>query len=210
MTFITVTENILITPAFNFTLHNKPTLEIGNNGHTTLTLNCNAHQYIELPDSGVPCLENLSSCDKGFTFKLTLMFTDLNSAEKTYILSSGGDVAFNSGMGIYVHNYQLIYGVKKGFYHWVGSYNMSNSLKLNTWYNYEISWSLKSGVSVIIDGIEVIHVTAWSPSPGVEKTNPVLIGKTTGANTTTCMKIRDLFTWTASRDILVDHGVLPG
>lgn len=210
MTFITVTGDVLITPSFNFTLHHNPTLLLENNSHTVLVLDCSQNQSVELPDKGVPCLEDLQNCKKGFTFTLEIEFTKLDPAEKTYILSSGGDVETASGMAIYIQSNQLIFGVKQGFYHWTGKYDLTGKVKLNQWYKYEISWSLTNGIAVIIDGIQVIHETAWTPSPFIPTTNPVFIGTTANANTTSCMNVRDLFTWTIHREVLVEQGILPG
>ena len=210
LTFITVTGNVLVTPSFNFTLHNKPALLLENGSRTTLVLDCSKNQYVELPDSGIPCIEDLDNCKKGFTFKMQLQFTQIDTAEKTYILSSGGDVETASGMAIYIQSSQLIFGVKQSFFHWSGKYDLTGKLNLSQWYKYEISWSYEKGISVIIDGYQVINEPQWTPSPGIAKTNPVLIGKTADSNTTSCMNVRDLFTWTIHREVLVDQGILPG
>lgn len=210
LTFINITGNVLITPSFNFTLHNKPTLLLENNSHTVLVLDCSQHQYVELPDKGIPCLEDLDKCDKGFTFTLQIQFTKLDPSEKTYILSSGGDVETASGMAIYIQSYQLIFGVKQNVFHWTGKYDLSGKVKLDEWYKYEISWSVTTGISVVIDGYEVIKEKAWTPSPSIPKSNPVFIGATANPNSTSCMNVKDLFTWTVHREVLVDHGVLPG
>lgn len=175
-----------------------------------LVLDCTQNQYVELPDEGIPCLEDLNNCTNGFTFNLELQFTKLDPAEKTYILSSGGDVETASGMAIYIQSSQLIFGVKQSMFHWTGKYDLTGKLKLNQWYRYEISWSLTSGISVIIDGYEVIKEKVWTPSPGIPATNPVFIGKTANASSSSCMNVRDLFTWTIHREVLVDQGILPG
>ncbi|KAL4231419.1 hypothetical protein ACF0H5_008996 [Mactra antiquata] len=137
------------------------------------------------------------------------MFTKIDVAEKTYIVSSGGDVAGSSGMAIYLHSNILIFGVKKGIFHWTGTYNMSGIVQENVWYKMEISWNQDKGIKVLIDGFIVILETKATPSPSNSNTHPVLIGKTEGSNYTSCIKVRDLFTWTTHREILVDHGVLP-
>lgn len=210
LTFLSIVDNILITPTFNFTLHNQPKLELETNSHTALVLDCSKQQYVELPDKGIPCLESLEDCNDGFTFKLEVLFTKLEPAKKIYILSSGGDVVGSSGMAIYTHSYQLIFGVKLGLNHWTGRYDMTGIIKENQWYKFEVSWNVTKGILVLIDGYEVIKTSYWTPSPVIAKTNPVLIGKTEGSNDTACIKVRDLFTWTTHREVLVDQGIVQG
>jgi len=210
MTFLGIEHNVLVTPAFNFTLHNKPTLQLVNDSHTILILDCAKQQYVELPDQGIPCLEDLGNCHAGFTFKMQVQFTALDAAEKTYLLSSGGDVETASGMAIYIQSYQLTFGVKKGMFHWTGKYDLTGTVSINAWYAYEISWSETTGLLVLINGFQVIKETSMTPAPSIAHTNPVLIGKTAGNDYTACMHIKDLFTWTVHREVLVDQGILPG
>ena len=208
LTFQSIIGNILITPAFNFTVHGNPVLNLQEKGQTALVLN-GSRQYVELPDKGIPCLEKLSDCKNGFTMKLEVKFTHVDVTKKTYILSSGGDKSGTSGTALYLQSNQLIFAVKQGIFHWTGSCNVTSLIKTNVWYSIEVSWSMK-GITVIINGNKVIDQTRGTPYPGTSVTHPVLIGKTEGANYTAYMMVRNLFTWTASREILVSHGVVNG
>lgn len=208
LTFQSIIGNILITPAFNFTVHGNPALNLQEKGQTALVLN-GSNQYVELPDKGIPCLEKIADCQNGFTMKLEVKFTHIDVTQTTYILSSGGDVTGSSGTALYMQSNQLVFAVKQGTFHWVGTCNITSLIQINTWYNIEVSWSLK-GLFVIINGQRVIEQTKPTPYPGTSVTHPVLIGKTFGANYTAYMMVRKLFTWTASREILVSHGVVSG
>lgn len=133
MTFEAISEDVLITPSFNFTLHNNPTLLHENNSDRALILNCTKHQSVELPDRGIPCLQDLQNCKKGFTFTLEIKFTKLDPVDITYILSSGVDVETATGMGIYIQNNQLIFTVRQDFYHWTCKFDQTGKVRLNQW-----------------------------------------------------------------------------
>ena len=208
LTFQSIIGNILITPAFNFTVHGHPKLELQEKGQTALVLNC-SRQYVELPDKGIPCLENMGSCKNGFTVKLEVKFTSIDVLQKTYVLSSGGYMSGTSGTALYLLGNQFVFAVKQGMFHWVGTCNITSLIQTDVWYNIEVSWSM-TGIIVYLDGKKVIDETKGTPYPGTSVTHPVLIGKTEGSNYTACMHVRNLFSWTASREILVSHGVVPG
>ena len=190
-------------------MHGHPVLNLQEKGQTALVLN-GSKQYVELPDKGIPCLEDIGNCTNGFTIKLEVKFTHIDVTKKTYILSSGGDKSGSSGTALYMQSNQLIFAVKQGVFHWVGTCNITDLIQLSAWYSIELSWSMKTGASVVINGKKVIEETTRKPYPGTAVTHPVLIGKTQGANYTAFMLVRNLFTWTASREILVSHGVVPG
>ena len=208
LTFQTIIGNILITPSFNFTIHGHPALKLQQKGQTALVLN-GTKQYVELPDKGIPCLEKISACKNGFTMQLEVKFTHIDVTKKTYILSSGGDKSGTSGTALYLQGNQLVFAVKQGIFHWTGSCNVTSLIKLNIWYNIQVSWSMK-GITVVIDGKLAIYETLGTPYPGTSVTHPVLIGKTEGANYTAYIMIRNLFTWTTTREVLVSQGVING
>ena len=208
LTFQTIIGNILITPIFNFTVHGHPLLKLQEKGQTALVLN-GTKQYVELPDKGIPCLEKMADCHNGFTMRLEVKFTQIDVTKKTYIISSGGDKSGTSGTALYLQGNQLVFAVKQGIFHWTGACNVTTMIKLNVWYNIEVSWSMK-GITAVINGHLVINETGGTPYPGTSVTNPVLIGKTEGANYTAYMMIRNLFTWTTSREVLVSQGVIDG
>ena len=210
MTLMKIVGSLLITPTFNFTVHGNPKLELQNNSQTALVLDCSKSQYVELLDHGIPCLQDLDNCQKGFTFHLEALFTKIDLQEKTYILTSGGDQNAYNGLALYLHSNLLTYGVKKGMKHWAASANIQNVIGTNTWHMFEISWMEQTGLLVLINGFEVIKEKGWTPSPGRSHSNPVLIGKSIDNNYTSCMKVRNLYTWTIQREILVTSGVLQG
>ena len=209
LSFHTIIGNILITPTFNFTVHGNPVLNLQEKGQTALVLN-GTKQYLELPDKGIPCLEDIGKCSNGFTMKLEIKFTHIDTTQKTYIISSGGDKSGTSGTALYIQSNQLVFAVKQGTFHWVGTCNTTSLIHLSLWYHLELSWSFTAGASVVMNGKKVIEETIGKPYPGKSVTHPVLIGKTEGTNYTAFMWVRNLFTWTASREILVSHGILAG
>ncbi|KAL3863376.1 hypothetical protein ACJMK2_005133 [Sinanodonta woodiana] len=205
MTFINMKDKLLITPTFNFTVHGTPKLELANNGSTNLVLN-GSGQSVELPDQGIPCLQDLKNCTHGFTFKLEVNFLHINTTQHTYLLSSGGNVENTSGIAFYLSQGKLACAVKMNGTHWIS--NMAIQFNTENWYTFQISWTPLNGCTVLLDRYR-LNMTMQVISTSVTfKTHPVFIGSSHNVTSTAFMKVRNLYTWTANRETLISNGMI--
>jgi hypothetical protein len=66
---IQIKDNILVTPNYNFTVYKNPVIRKEANGKTVLVLNTTG-QYVELPNKGIECIQDMTKCDSGFTLRV--------------------------------------------------------------------------------------------------------------------------------------------
>ncbi|KAK3600843.1 hypothetical protein CHS0354_014207 [Potamilus streckersoni] len=205
MTFITIKDNILITPKFNFTVHGTPKLELNNNGSTNLVLN-GSGQYVELPDTGIPCLQDLKNCTNGFTFNLEVNFLQINTTQHLYIFSSGGNVENTSGIAFYLNQNKLTCAVKMNGVHFMSSLDIN--FITDHWYTFQVSWTPLKGCTVLLDRYK-LNMTMYTIHTAVTfVTHPVYIGSSHNVTYTAHMKVRNLYTWTANRETLISNGTI--
>lgn len=152
--FISVGGNLLHTPAHNFTVHGHPLLvQSASLNKTAVVLNKTA-QYIEYSSHTNlhSCIGNILHCTTGFTFTFDLQFLHAPSlTSKTYILSSSGPL--NPGIEMYYFNHTFYLSVMTTQI-WVLEFPYGFSVE--TWHKYRIVWSEISGLTLHIDGMNVI------------------------------------------------------
>ncbi|XP_052098806.1 uncharacterized protein LOC127733493 [Mytilus californianus] len=200
--FIEIKGNVLVTPEYNFTVYKNPTIRPENNGHAVLILNTTG-QYVELPNKGIECIQDMTKCESGFTLSLEIKWLDINSTNKRYIFSSGGDKVNNSGLALYLWHGELYCSAKKDKTIWTAKAKLN--VKAGEWHSYQVSWNKKDGFVVYLDGQVFMQHSIKYPNPAQPGTFPLLIATTPGYNETSLMEVRNLYTWTASRDVLINH-----
>jgi len=205
--FIRILDDILITPLHNFSVYGHPFLTPEKDGGAILILNTTS-QYVELPNTGLECLQDLTTCDKGFTLNVEIKVYKVNTTDKNYIFSSGGDQVNSSGIALYLWKGELYCSTKWNKQIWTAKKILS--VKDNEWHSYQVSWNEETGFLVYIEGILFMKNTIHLPNPVQDKTHPLLIAKGFGSDVTTLMDIRNLYVWTASRDVLICENVIQG
>ncbi|VDI09439.1 Hypothetical predicted protein, partial [Mytilus galloprovincialis] len=200
--FMAIKGNVLVTPEYNFTVYKNPTIRPENNGHAVLILNTTG-QYVELPNKGIECIQDMTKCESGFTLSLEIKWLDINSTNKRYIFSSGGDKVNNSGLALYLWHGELYCSAKKDKTIWTAKSKLN--VKAGEWHSYQVSWNKKDGFVVYLDGQTFMLHSIKLPNPAQPGTFPLLIATTPGYNETSLMEVRNLYTWTASRDVLINH-----
>lgn len=205
--FMAIKGNVLVTPEYNFTVYKNPTIRPEKNGHAVLILNTTG-QYVELPNKGIECIQDMTKCESGFTLSLEIKWLDMNSTNKRYIFSSGGDKVNNSGLALYLWHGELYCAAKKDKVIWTAKAKLN--VKVGEWHSYQVSWNKKDGFVVYLDGHIFMEHTIKYPNPPQSGTFPLLIATTPGYNETSLMEVRNLYTWTASRDVLINNTCITG
>lgn len=206
-TFIGIHGNILYTPTFNFTVYGSPKLRPEPDGSAILVLNTHG-QYVELPNKGLECVEDINTCDKGFTFQVEVKILEYSMINKTYIFSSGGDKLNSSGVALFLWNGELYCSTKRDNLIWAAKKNVTFDVTI--WHKFQVSWNKNDGFIVYVDGVHFMTSLLRYPTAAQPNTHELLIANAFNASTTTKMEIKNLFTWTASRDVLITEGVITG
>ncbi|XP_060084593.1 uncharacterized protein LOC132563855 [Ylistrum balloti] len=204
-TFIQIKDNLLITPLHNFTVYGKPSIVPEANGNAILVLNTTG-QYVELPNTGMQCLQDLTTCDNGFTLSVEIKFLNSTITDKQYIFSSGGDQLNTSGIALYLWMGELYCAVKWNKFMWTSKLKIHFSH--TEWHTYQVSWNEVDGFIVYIDGHLFMNHTIKLPNPTQPDIHSLLIAKGHGSSITTFIDIRNLYAWTASRDVLIHEHII--
>lgn len=204
-TFLEIKNNILITPLHNFTVYGTPSIVPEVNGSAVLVLN-KTGQYVELPNTGLQCLQDLTSCDNGFTLNVEIKFLNSTITDKQYIFSSGGDMVGTSGIALYLWKMELYCAVKWNKIIWTSKSKIH--FNHTEWHTYQVSWNEADGFIVYVDGHLFMNHTIRLPNPNQPDVHSLLIAKGHGSTSTTFLDIRNLFAWTASRDVLIHQHII--
>lgn len=192
----------------NFTVFGNPLLIPDNHGNNVLVIN-KTGEYVELPDNGLECLIDISKCQKGFTLKADIKFlVQTVQSTRYYIFSSGGDQAGTTGIALYLDHNKLCSTARSRDKLWTTC--KAYTFELQQWHTYQISWNPKDGYYVFVDGMLFMRpdlIIQLQLQTGI---HPLLIGGSFSTNITTFMTIKNLYTWTASREILIQQGVIEG
>ena len=203
-----IKNNILVTPLYNFTVYGNPSLNLITGGNVVLRLN-QTGQYLELPNKGIQCIQDLTTCDNGFTLSVELKFlTTISTNEKQYIFSSGGDIVNSSGIALYLWHGELYCSAKWNKQIWTAKKKLT--FTHTDWHTYQVSWNIKNGFIVFVDGDKFMSHSVHLPNPIQQLIHSLLIGKGFQTNVTTFMDIKNLFVWTASRDVLINQSIITG
>lgn len=205
--FKEINNNILITPQYNFTVYNNPIIRPEKDGKAVLVLNTTG-QYVELPNKGIECIQDMTKCQNGFTLSLEIKWLDINSTNKRYVISSGADKVNNSGLAMYLWHGELYCAAKKDNIIWTAKEKLN--VKEGDWHSYQISWNMKDGFKVFLDGHIFMEHSIKLPNPAQPGTFPLLIAGTPGYAETSLMEVRNLYSWTASRDVLINNTCITG
>ncbi|XP_061171667.1 uncharacterized protein LOC133181143 [Saccostrea echinata] len=196
---------ILKETSYNFTVFGKPHLTPEQNG-AILELHKDG-QYVELPNYGLECIQDMTKCDHGFTLSAEIKLKDMNSTDKRYILSSGGDQVGASGLALYLWHGDLYCSTKKDNYIWTAKQKLN--IKAGEWHIYQVSWNKKDGFIVYLDGKVFMSHSIKLPNPDQPTVYPLYIANAPNSTySSTQMDVRNLYTWSASRDSLIGQGCI--
>lgn len=206
--FNKIQDNVLITPSYNFTVFGKPNLTPEQNGKAILELHKDG-QFVELPNHGLECIQDMTKCEHGFTLSAEIKLMDLNSTDKRYIFSSGGDQVGASGLALYLWHGELYCSTKKDNFMWTAKQKLN--VKVGEWHTYQVSWNKKDGFIVYLDGKEFMSHSIKLPNPDQPTVYPLYIASAPNHTfSSTAMEVKNLFTWSASRDSLIGQGCITG
>ena len=70
-------------------------------------------EYVDMGQTGVTCLDDITACNSSFNFRLTFMLTHI-STKPNYLISSGGELNNATGISLYYYNGKMYFWVKEG------------------------------------------------------------------------------------------------
>ncbi|XP_071090000.1 uncharacterized protein [Haliotis cracherodii] len=186
ITFTSINGTDLLTSLTTMKVHGDANLEQSKIG-TVLVLD-GPGQYIDMQNTGVPCLDDLTTCFTNFNFRLTFQFIKID-LQPNYILSSGGELVNSNGVALFYWNGKLNFWVKNGksVAKSIFSVNMTNS----TWYTLDASWDKTTEeTSVHLNGRALQNSPLpKTDAPQTTMTHFLLIGKSWGKNHTSHIKL---------------------
>jgi hypothetical protein len=200
LNFLTLQQNILMTPTLNLTVHGNPTLEHTPDGLTVLVLNGSLHQHVQLEKETIRCIGDLVQCHSGFTIKIEVNLLHINHTQKTYIFSNGPIEMYFEHNSL---NAILVVNQRKWLIHF------PFDVTVNTWHTYTLSWST-AGLTLYIDNTLVATVTQTIPTSLALTSHTFYIGTHTVDSYSTTMKIKGVSIWTTTHANLVLHGEVLG
>ncbi|XP_046563492.1 uncharacterized protein LOC124272364 isoform X1 [Haliotis rubra] len=202
ITFTRINGTDLVTSLSTMKVHGDARLEQSKEG--TLLVLDGPGQYIDMLKTGVPCLDDLTTCSSSFNFRLTFQFIKIDR-QPNYIISSGGEVVDSSGVALYYYNGRLSFWVKNGKS--VGKSIFSVNMKLATWYTLDASWDKTSEeTSVHLNGRALKNTPLpKTTAPETTMTHSLLIGKSWDKNQTSHIKLLLFRMWTESLKELAEN-----
>lgn len=85
------------------------------------------------------------------------------------------------------------------------------NVKVGEWHTYQVSWNKKDGFIVYLDGKEFMSHSIKLPNPDQPTVYPLYIASAPNHTfSSTAMEVKNLFTWSASRDSLIGQGCITG
>lgn len=151
----------------------------------------------------------MTKCEHGFTLSAEIKLMDTNSTHKRYIFSSGGDQVGASGLALYLWHGELYCSTKKDNLIWTAKQKLNVSA--GEWHTYQVSWNKKDGFIVYLDGKEFMSHSIKLPNPSQPTVYPLYIASApNNTHSSTLMDVKNLFTWSASRDSLIGQGCITG
>lgn len=192
---------------------------------TTININLNTHgnvsivstptgngvqltgnSYVTVNNTGFnACLKDITSCTSGFTLTINVNLQH-QLANNAYIISSGGDLPNHSGIALYNVNNQLHFVVTTSSNQWIVI--VPNTLTVNVWHKIELSWSMTSGASLVIDGHLAGSVIQAHPTPAATQVKPISIGFGYHQQICISMTFSGLQTFDSHRENLIVNGLV--
>lgn len=194
---IQTTININLNTHGNVSIVNTPT---GNGVQLT------GNSYVTVNNTGFnACLKDITSCTSGFTLTINVNLQH-QLANNAYIISSGGDLPNHSGIALYNVNNQLHFVVTTSSHQWIVI--VPNTLTVNVWHKIELSWSMTSGASLVIDGHLAGSVIQAQPTPAATQVKPISIGFGYHQQISISMTFSGLQTFDSHRENLIVNGLV--
>ena len=154
--FLEITSSVLVTSSGNITVTGQPTLI---DGPTTKAVQLNGiDQYIDLTANTDACIFNPASCKLGLSAAFTLKVLELK--EDMYIFTSGGDSVEGQGVAMYYRRGFFFLTVSTENREWTVSVPKAK-LMVNVYVSIEFSWSLQTGLELLLDGQIVAQTTTY-------------------------------------------------
>lgn len=194
---IQTTININLNTHGNVSIVSTPT---GNGVQLT------GNSYVTVNNTGFnACLKDITSCTSGFTLTINVNLQH-QLANNAYIISSGGDLPNHSGIALYNVNNQLHFVVTTSSNQWIVI--VPNTLTVNVWHKIELSWSMTSGASLVIDGHLAGSVIQAQPTPAATQVKPISIGFGYHQQICISMTFSGLQTFDSHRENLIVNGLV--
>lgn len=159
---------------------------------------------MELPAEA--CILDASGCT-GLTLHFRIRIEVLD--HRTYLLSSGIELGQTGTMLVY-HLGRFYIAVATADRVWYMAFSRE-TVTLSTWMTFELSWD-NVGVEFFIDGLRVAQQTEYILSSEFHATaDTLLIARTLNGSFSaeTSLSIAEFVSYSASRRVLIDNGVLP-
>ncbi|XP_012936923.1 uncharacterized protein LOC101852371, partial [Aplysia californica] len=162
-------------------------------------------EYVEVSNTGFPCVDDITSCESDLTYRMTFRFLDF-LVEPNFIMSSGGDLLNSTGISLYYFHGKINFWVKDGVMVWRAIYDQL--LDLQRWYTIDATWSHKGGIELRLDGHLLTNtLNASHKAEPVTEKHPLHLAKSPGANKnkTSLMEILVFRVWRETMDKLQDY-----
>lgn len=213
MTFQQIVGTVLLTPAYNLTLHGHPKLVEGRIGKA-LFLNGKA-QFMEIKKDNMGCLAHVGRCQSGFTLSMDINFITIQDG--MYVFSSGVNESSSSGITCRVLHSEFEVTVSTATKIWSGTFPVTK-VQTYRWTKFQYSWSVTEGLYVYLNNdhapvVKVTQPTAHKPTATYQSGN-LIFGSSSLKTTSTIVYghylIENVKTWSISKTSLVKAGVIDG
>ena len=145
-------------------------------------------EFLDLTSTTDRCIFSPASCKLGLSAAFNLKILELK--ENMYIFTSGGDSVDGQGVAMYYRRGLFFLTVSTEDREWTVSVTRS-VLKVNIFVSIEFSWSLQSGLELLLDGKVVAATTTYITrrTVTVSAFNTFRIGQSLGLTSTVFSRI---------------------
>ncbi|GFN84181.1 von Willebrand factor d and egf domain-containing protein [Plakobranchus ocellatus] len=159
-------------------------------------------EYVEVSNTGHPCVDDITACTSNLTYRLVFRFLDFH-IEPNFLLSSGGDLLNSTGISLYYFHGKFNFWVKDGVWVWRAIYDVT--LDLDRWYTIDASWSHVTGIELSLDGIPLPKIiNSTHKADYVTEKHPLHIARSPSPekNMTSLIEVLIFRVWTKTVDEL--------
>jgi len=157
---------------------------------------------VPAPDSGLLDLSRVA--ESGMTVRMRVKFTAF--VEDNYYLTTGADQPTGQGIAFFYRLGRIIVVFSTQTQLWSVSFSASQMLSFGSWYKFEFSWSVVSGLELYINDAFVVGskvaMTRGLTAVAVEQVFFATRSET--EKTTAVIEVEEFITFTATRTVLVE------
>ncbi|GFS24154.1 von Willebrand factor D and EGF domain-containing protein [Elysia marginata] len=201
---MTASKTKVVTSLGTHRSHGDVTVE--QDGHNVLLVLDTQGEYVEVSNTGNPCVDDITACANNLTYRLVFRFLDFH-IEPNFLFSSGGDLLNSTGISLYYFHGKLNFWVKDGVWVWRSIYDVT--LDLDRWYTVDASWNHVTGIQLSLDGFVLAkELNSTHKAQNVTEKHPLYIARSPSddKNMTSIMEILMFRVWTKSIDELKSLG----